>query len=148
MRTLSSSAVFAIMGLAFCLTATGCTLKATFEQITDTTSNVTGTTSSAHSWVTEDGLLKPDHKAIAFLTVNQNNIQQDLAAGRGEYLTSLGTLLGVPAHQQRAYGAAAQSRYARDLDGTDHSPAAWLSVLTATAQPFRPDGAAFSRDHE
>lgn len=148
MRTLPSSAVLAVSGLALSLVANGCTFKATIEQIMDTTSNVTGTTSSAHSWVTEDGLLKPEHKAIAFLTLNQNNIQQDLAAGQGEYLTSLGTLLGVPAHQQLAYGAAAQSRYARDLDRTDLNPTAWLSVLNETAQPFRPHTADLHRDHQ
>ena len=148
MRTLPSSAVLAAAGLAISLVANGCTLKATVDQIMDTTSNVTGTTSSAHSWVTEDGLLKPEHKAIAFMTLNQSNIQQNVAAGEGEYLASLGTLLGVPAHQQVAYGAAVQSRYARDLDGTDQNPAAWLSVLNETAQPFRPDTADLHRDHQ
>ncbi len=146
MRTLPPSVVLAVTGLAISLVANGCTFKATIEQIMDTTSNVTGTTSSAHSWMTEDGLLKPEHKAIAFLTLNQNNIQQDLAAGQGEYLTSLGTLLGVPAHQQLAYGAAAQSRYARGLGGTDRTPAAWLSALQETAQPFRQNAPARVQD--
>ena len=141
MRTWSSSAAFAAAGLAVLLATGGCTLKATLQQTTDTTSNMTGTTSSAHSWVTEDGLLKPQYKAIAFVTDNQSNLQRDLAAGLGEYLTSLGTLLGVPAHQQPAYGEAAQSRYARDLDGAAHTPAAWLSVLNETARPFRSDAA-------
>jgi len=141
MRTWSSSAAFAAAGLAVLLATGGCTLKATIQQTTDTTSNMTGTTSSAHSWVTEDGLLKPQYKAIAFVTDNQSNLQRDLAAGHGEYLTSLGTLLGVPAHQQPAYGEAAQSRYARDLDGAAHTPAAWLSVLNETARPFRSDAA-------
>lgn len=144
MRTLPSS-VFAITGLAIGLVMSGCTLKATFEQITDTTSNVTGTTSSAHSWVTEDGLLRPEHKAIAFMTFNQTNIQQNMAAGQGEYLASLGTLLGVPAHQQLAYGTAVQSRYALDLNEVSDSPATWLSVLNETAQPFRLHATAMSR---
>ncbi len=140
MRTWSSSAALAAAGLAVLLPATGgCTLKATLQQTTDTTSNMTGTTSSAHGWVTEDGLLKPQYKAIAFVTDNQSNLQQDLAAGHGEYLTSLGTLLGVPAHRQPAYGAAAQSRYARGLDGAAHTPSAWLSILNDTARPFRSD---------
>ncbi|MEQ1795757.1 MAG: DUF3015 family protein [Nitrospira sp.] len=145
MRTLPPS-VFAIAGLAIGLVMSGCTLKATFEQITDTTSNVTGTTSSAHSWVTEDGLLRPEHKAIAFMTFNQTNIQQNVAAGQGEYLASLGTLLGVPAHRQLAYGTAVQSRYARDLGEIDQTPAAWLSVLNDTAQPFRSDTAELIRN--
>lgn len=141
MRSPSSSAALAAAGLVALLATGGCTLKATLQQTTDTTSNMTGTTSSAHSWVTEDGLLKPQYKAIAFVTENQRNLQQDLAVGHGEYLTSLGALLGVPAQQQPAYGAAAQSRYARDLDGEAHTPAAWLSVLNDTARPFRSDAA-------
>lgn len=145
MRILSSSSVLTVTGLAVALAAGGCTLKSTIQQTTDTTSNMTGTTSSAHSWVTEDGLLKPHYKAIAFVTNNQNNLQQDLAAGQGEYLASLGTLLGVPAHQQLAYGAAAQSRYARDLDGPALAPEAWLSALNETAQPFRSDAADLPR---
>lgn len=144
MSTLSSTAVIAC--LAMQLGVSGCTLKSTIQQTTDTTSNMTGTTSSAHSWVTEDGLLKPEYKAIAFVTENQNNLQRDLAAGQGEYLTSLGTLLGVPAPQQLAYGAAAQSRYTRDFDETAHTPATRLSVLTDTARPFRSDAAALPLD--
>ena len=137
MRTRASSTHSTIVILALGLAVSACTLKSTVQQTTDTTSNVTGTTSSAHSWVTEDGLLKPEHKAIAFVTINQRNVQQNLAMGQGEYLTSLGTLLEVPAHHHLAYGAAVQSRYIHDLDGKDGSPAAWLTVLNETARPFR-----------
>lgn len=145
MPTLSSS-VLTITGLAISLLFSGCTLKSTLQQTTDTTSNMSGTTSSAHSWVAEDGLLKPEHKAIAFVTLNQTNIQQDLATGHGEYLTALSTLLGVPVPQQLAYGAAVQSRYTRDLDGIGQSPAIWLSLLRDTAQPFRSSTADHHQD--
>jgi len=145
MRTLSSS-VLTITGLAISLSFSGCTIKSTLQQTTDTTSNMSGTTSSAHSWVTEDGLLKPEHKAIAFVTINQTNIQQDLATGHGEYLTALSTLLGVPAPEQLAFGAAVQARYTRDLDGIGQNPATWLSVLHDTAQPFRSPTAEHPQD--
>lgn len=148
MTALFSSEFLAISGLALILTLSGCTVKSTVQQTTDTTSNVTGTTSSAHSWVTDDGLLKPEQKAIAFITLNHNNIQQDLAAGRGEYLTSLGTLLGVPTSQQVAYGATVQSYYAKEFDGADPSPAAWLTMLTETAQSFRQSAPSLSQDRE
>jgi hypothetical protein len=94
------------------LISTGCTLKATLNQITDTTSNITGTT-SGRTWWNEDGLLNPDHKAIAFATYNEANLEQDLARGHGEYLTSLGTLLGVTPDMQPAFEAAAQERFTR-----------------------------------
>jgi hypothetical protein len=42
----------------------GCTIKATIDQIIDTTSNITGTTSGA-AWWSEDGQIKPDFKTMA-----------------------------------------------------------------------------------
>ena len=92
------------------LLSTSCTLKSTVKQTTDTTSNVTGTT-SGRTWFTEDGLLHPEHKLTAFTALNQVNVEQDLARGQGEYLTSLGTLLGLPGDQQAAFHAKAQGAF-------------------------------------
>ena len=92
------------------LLASGCTLKATVKETTDTTSNVTGTT-SGRTWWNEDGLLHPEHKLTAFLALNQANVEQDLARGRGEYVTSLGTLLGLPDDQQAAFHTKAQANF-------------------------------------
>jgi hypothetical protein len=92
------------------LVASGCTLKGTVKQITDTTSNVTGTT-SGHAWWNEDGLLLPEHKAIAFATYNEANLEQDVARGQGEYLTSMGSLLGVASDAQPKFQTAAQERF-------------------------------------
>jgi hypothetical protein len=92
--------------------ATGCSIKATLNQTTDTTSNVTGTTSSARSWFTEEGQLRPEFKAAAFVSVNQADLIQDLAAGQGEYLGSASRLLNVPDDRQSAFFAAAQRRLA------------------------------------
>ena len=103
---------------ALMLFAAGCTLKSTVKQTTDTTSNVTGTT-SGRTWWNEDGLLHPEHKLTAFMALNQTNVEQDLARGQGEYLTSLGTLLGVPSDQQSAFQAKAQGAFAT-LMTSDH----------------------------
>jgi hypothetical protein len=92
------------------LLASGCTLKSTVKQTTDTISNVTGTT-SGRTWFTEDGLLHPEHKLTAFTALNKMNVEQDLARGQGEYLTSLGTLLGLPGDQQAAFHAKAQGAF-------------------------------------
>jgi Protein of unknown function (DUF3015) len=92
------------------LVASGCTLKATIKETTDTISNITGTT-SGRSWFTEDGLLHPDHKLTAFLTLNQMNVEQDLARGQGEYATSLATLLGLPNNRQAEFHANAQRAF-------------------------------------
>jgi hypothetical protein len=92
------------------LVGSGCTLKGTVKQFTDTTSNVTGTT-SGRSWFNEDGLLNPEHKLTAFASFNQTNVEQDLARGQGEYLTSLGTLMGLPNDRQAAFHAKAQGAF-------------------------------------
>ena len=98
------------------LLTTGCTIKGTLNQITDTTSNITGTTSGA-AWWNEDGQIKPDFKIMAFASINRDNLQQDIAAGRGEYLTSMSVLLGVPEDRQLRFFSAAQSGYARVSEG-------------------------------
>ncbi len=98
------------------LFAAGCTIKGTVNQITDTTSNITGTTSGA-AWWNEDGQIKPDFKITAFVAANHDNLQQDIAAGHGEYLTSMSVLLGVPEDRQPAFFSSAQAGYARMPEG-------------------------------
>jgi hypothetical protein len=99
-----------ILGL---LQSTGCTLKGTVNQITDTTSNVTGTTSGA-AWWNEDGQITPGFKAAAFATINHRNLEQDISAGKGEYLNSIGELMGVPEERRSAFFSAAQAGYAQE----------------------------------
>ena len=100
------------------MTASGCTLKGTTNEIIDTTSNVTGST-SGRTWFTEDGILHPEHKLTAFTALNQMNVEQDLARGQGEYVTSLGTLLGLPDDQQAAFRTKAQGAF-ETLVTSDH----------------------------
>ena len=95
---------------ALLLFTSSCTLKGTIKETTDTTSNVTGTT-SGRTWFNEDGMLNPEHKLTAFTALNQTNVEQDLARGEGEYLTSLGTLLGLSNGQQAAFHAKAQGAF-------------------------------------
>lgn len=111
-------------GLLTCITpillfTSGCSLKATINETTDTTSNVTGTT-SGRTWFNEDGLLHPEHKLTAFTALNQTNVEQDLARGQGEYATSLATLLGVPDDQQAAFHAKAQEAF-ETLIASEHA---------------------------
>lgn len=103
---------------ALMLFAAGCTLKGTIKETTDTTSNVTVTT-SGRTWFTEDGLLHPEHKLTAFMAFNQTNVEQDLARGQGEYVTSLGTLLGLSDDQQGVFHTKAQGTF-ETLMTSDH----------------------------
>jgi len=112
------------------LLASGCTLKGTIKETTDTTSNVTGTT-SGRTWFNEDGLLHPEHKLTAFTALNQTNVEQDMARGEGEYVTSLGTLLGLSNDQHAAFHAKAQGAF-ETLVASDH--AARLQQLRTLAR--------------
>jgi len=108
-----------LMGIvSLALTLPGCSIKATLNETTDTTSNVTGTTSGI-AWWNEDGILLPEHKAIAFATYNHDNLEQDLARGRGEYITSLGSLLGVAEQGQAYFQRHAQTRFSELLPASD-----------------------------
>jgi hypothetical protein len=105
------NAFYATTGMmALPLMCTGCTLKATLNETTDTTSNITGTT-SGRTWWNEDGQLNPEYKAIAFATFNQANLEQQIAQGSGEYVMSLGTLLGVAPEDQATFLGAVQADF-------------------------------------
>jgi Protein of unknown function (DUF3015) len=97
---------------------TGCTITGTIQEILDTTTNVTVST-SGRTWWNDDGLLKSEHKAIAFAAYNQSNLEQDLAKGHGEYLESLSLLLGVSERARPAFEVAAQSQFQSLLPADD-----------------------------
>ena len=88
----------------------GCTITGTIDEILDTTTNVTVST-SGRTWWNEDGLLKTEHKALAFAAYNQSNVEQDIAKGRGEYLDSLSALLGVSENSKSAFTFGAQRQF-------------------------------------
>ena len=86
-----------------------CTFKGTTKETTDTTSNITGTT-SGKSWF-EGGLVKKDQEVNAFANLNFDNLKQDMAMGRGEYLASLRSLMGVAPARQDEFFVLAQTHY-------------------------------------
>ncbi len=117
--------VFSIAVLALAVSA--CTFKGTTKQTTDTTSNVTGTT-SGKSWF-EGGLVKKDQEVNAFADLNFDNLKQNMAAGHGEYLASLGSLMGVlPAHQNEFF-ALTQAQYATLVGSEQTTPVEMLVAL-------------------
>jgi len=103
-------AIVALGSLSFLFLLTACTLKGTTQQITDTTSNITAST-SGRIWWNEDGLLKPEHKLAAFAAYNARNLEQDLARGQGEYLASLEILMDRTDDQ--TFPLLAQDSYSR-----------------------------------
>jgi hypothetical protein len=86
-------------------TMLGCT--ATFETSTDITAapfELTSSTSGKAPY--PQG---PHVQAKRFITHNFENIKQDMAQGGGEYIDSLGTVLGIPGQGLSQFAASMQA---------------------------------------
>ena len=92
------------------LSLSGCTIKATTDTSTDGTTEFLSST-SGKTWWTEDGLVKQGEQAGAFVSVNYDNLLQDIAKGEGEYLSAFGTILHVPSVDQQAFANRLQQHY-------------------------------------
>ena len=125
------------------VTLSACTFRGTTQETIDTTQNTTVST-SGRSWFTQDGLVRQGEHVNAFAALNYDNLTHDMAFGGGEYLTSLGSLLGVPDNQRAVFLQLAQSYYMtfsqsenatpRNLvAGLDRSLAQY-GIVTATAK--------------
>lgn len=81
------------------------------------------------SCVTEDGMLKPSAKATLFAKSNWDNLNQDMARGQGEHLTSLATLLNVPSEQQSIFFSLAQHQFRVQTQRGNLTPNTMLVAL-------------------
>ncbi len=82
----------------------------TSKATVDTFAKFTSSTSPG-AWINADGLVQESQKARLFTAVAFENLEQDIARGNGEYLTSLAVLLNIPAGQQAEFRTRAQSTY-------------------------------------
>lgn len=113
---------------ALCLSFSACTVTETIKDGLGTTKDFLSSTTPG-SWVTGDGLLKADQKVNAFVTLNFENLKQDMAQGSGEYLSSLRDLMGVPQARQDAFYSFAQSRYPL-VNNAKSGPSDLIALLT------------------
>jgi Protein of unknown function (DUF3015) len=110
------------------VTLSACTLKASSEASSDATTDFVSSTSD-RGWLTQDGLIKAEHKVQAFATVNFENLRQDMAQGHGEYLASLWALLGGTADQAPAFYTRTQVAYPLLLSAQQTTPEEMLVTL-------------------
>ncbi|MEK7236806.1 MAG: DUF3015 family protein [Nitrospirota bacterium] len=82
----------------------------TSKATVDTFAKFTSSTSPGE-WINADGIVLESQKARLFTAVAFENLEQDIARGNGEYLTSLAVLLKVPAGEQDEFRTRAQSNY-------------------------------------
>ncbi len=117
-----------LLPAAMLFTISGCTVKASTKTLTDGVLNFLSST-SGKSWVTADGLVKDEYKAQAFAAINFENLKQNMAQGQGEYLGSLGNLLGVPKEQQAEFFLLTQERYPLLIPSDETTPEEMLAAL-------------------
>lgn len=106
--------------VAFVLALSSCTTDNTTDSLSTTTPGL---------WFTGDGLVKDDQKVNAFAALNSENLKHDMAQGRGEYLASLGTLLGVPRDHQAEFIALTQEKYPILVRSDRTTPGEMLAAL-------------------
>jgi len=85
--------------------------------------------STGTSGCSNDGKVWSEHKTTMFAGLNFENLSQEMAQGQGEHLTSLATLMGVPAEQQSAFFAMTQERYTSLVKAGEASPVAMVKAL-------------------
>jgi hypothetical protein len=102
-RGFVSAVVLASVGLVMCACNTSKATVDTFAKFTSST--------SPGEWVNADGLVQEKQKARLFTAVAFENLEQDIARGNGEYLTSLAVLLKIPSEKQDEFRMHSQSDY-------------------------------------
>jgi DUF3015 family protein len=112
------------------------TSQATTDLTEPTREFLSSTTPGA--WFNADGMLNPDHKKIAFVVVNFDNLQEDIARGSGEYLVSLSKLMGVPADSRDSFLQSAQRQHAYIFDENQSRPESFRRLIKTlrVASPY------------
>ena len=103
LRGLVGALVLASAGLVISACNTSKATVDTFAKFTSST--------SPGEWINADGVVQESQKARLFTAVVFENLEQDIARGNGEYLTSLAVLLNIPAGEQDAFRTRSQSQY-------------------------------------
>ena len=76
-----------------------------------------------------NGKIWVEQKVNMFASANFESLSQEMAQGHGEHLTSLATLMGVPADHQAVFFAMAQERYVSFVQAGEPSPVRLVKVL-------------------
>lgn len=108
-----------------------------------TTNTSTGSQTSGISMgtsgCTNDGKVLAHEKTNVFMNAMFENLEQEMAQGRGEHLTSLATILGIPPDRHSEFFALCQHAYESSILNGESTPAALLNAVhsaMATNQVF------------
>ena len=125
--------VGAVVLASFGLVISACnTTKATVDTFAKFTSST-----SPGEFINADGIVLESQKARLFSAVVFENLEQDIARGNGEYLTSLAVLLKIPAGEQDEFRTRSQSEYPLLFASDRRTAESLLVTLTSISGPNR-----------
>ena len=136
MRNITLRSLVGVLVLA----STGFVLSAcnTSKATVDTFAKFTSSTSPGN-WINADGVIQESQKARLFTSVAFENLEQDIARGNGEYLTSLSVLLKVPAGKQDEFRMHSQSNYSSLFASDIRTAENLLATLNSKREDRRAD---------
>ncbi len=123
LKGLVGALVLASLGLVISACNTSKATVDTFAKFTSST--------SPGEWINADGVIQESKKARLFAAVSFENLEQDIARGNGEYLTSLGVLLKIPAGEQDEFRTRSQSNYPLLFAPDRRTAESMLATLTS-----------------
>ena len=131
MNRMTWKGLVSVVALAsVCLGISACnTSKATVDTFAKFTSST-----SPGEWINADGLIEESQKARLFTAVAFENLEQDMARGQGEYLTSLAVLLKVPAREQDDFGTFSRNNYPLLFASDERTAESMLATLKSTKE--------------
>lgn len=124
-------AVLVLAGIGFVVSACN-TTKATVDTFAKFTSST-----SPGEWIDADGVITESQKARLFTAITFENLEQDIARGNGEYLTSLAMLMKVPPGEQDTFRTRSQSNYPLLFAPDRRTAESMLGMLTSMRQDLR-----------
>ena len=107
----------------------------TSKATVDTFAKFTSSTSPGE-WINADGVIQESQKARLFDAVAFENLEQDIARGNGEYLTSLSVLLKIPSGEQDEFRTRSQSTYPFLFAADRQTAESLLATLTSKREGY------------
>ena len=131
LKGLFGAVVLASVGLVISACNTSKATVDTFAKFTSST--------SPGDFINADGVIQESQKARLFTAVVFENLEQDIARGNGEYLTSLAVLLKIPSGEQDGFRTLSQSQYPLLFASDQRTAESMLATLASKREDHRAD---------
>ena len=98
------------------------TMGQLFAYTTNTSSGQAYSITSGTSGCKSDGFVMEERKVDMFVEANFDNLRNEMAAGKGEYLDSLATLMEVPSSEKNDFFVLTQRKYDKLFESPSTTP--------------------------